>query len=34
MRRAESGKHGGSLDAMARIAKALNIPVDSFVAAD
>ena len=30
----ESGKHGGSLDVMARIAKALKIPVDSLVSAD
>jgi DNA-binding XRE family transcriptional regulator len=30
----ESGKHGGSLEIMARIAKALDIPVDSLVAAD
>ncbi len=28
----ESGKHGGSLEIMARIAKALNIAVDSLVA--
>ena len=30
----ESGKHGGSLDVMARIAKALDISVDSLVPAD
>ena len=30
----ESGKHSGSLDLMARIAKALNIPVDSLVPSD
>ena len=30
----ESGKHGGSLDVMARIAKALKISVDSLVSAD
>ena len=30
----ESGKHGGSLEIMARIAKALNIAVDSLVASD
>jgi DNA-binding XRE family transcriptional regulator len=30
----ESGKHGGSLEMMARIAKALDIPVDGLVAAD
>jgi DNA-binding XRE family transcriptional regulator len=30
----ESGKHGGSLEIMARIAAALNISVDSLVAAD
>jgi len=30
----ESGKHGGSLDVMARIPKTLHIPVDSLVAAD
>ena len=30
----ESGKHGGSLDLMARLAKALNIAVDKLVAAD
>jgi DNA-binding XRE family transcriptional regulator len=30
----ESGRHGGSLEVMARIARALNIPVDSLVAAD
>ncbi len=30
----ESGKHGGSLEVMARIAKALNIPVDSLIAED
>ncbi len=30
----ESGKHGGSLDVMARIAKALDISVDSLASAD
>jgi DNA-binding XRE family transcriptional regulator len=30
----ESGKHGGSLEIMARLARVLNIPVDSLVAAD
>jgi predicted transcriptional regulator len=30
----ECGKHRGSLDVMARIAKASTIPVDSLVAAD
>jgi DNA-binding XRE family transcriptional regulator len=30
----ESGKHGGSLEIMARIAAALNISVDNLVAAD
>jgi len=30
----ESGKHGGSLEIMARVAAALNISVDSLVAAD
>ena len=30
----ESGKHGGSLEIMARLAKVLNIPVDSLAPAD
>lgn len=30
----ESGKHGGSLEIMARLAKALELPVDKLVAAD
>jgi transcriptional regulator with XRE-family HTH domain len=30
----ESGKHGGSLEIMARLAKVLDIAVDSLVAAD
>jgi transcriptional regulator with XRE-family HTH domain len=27
----EAGKHGGSLDVMARIARALAVPVDSLI---
>jgi DNA-binding XRE family transcriptional regulator len=30
----EAGKHGGSLDVMARIARALAVPVDSLIASD
>ncbi len=30
----ESGKHGGSLEIMARIARALDVSVDSLVASD
>jgi DNA-binding XRE family transcriptional regulator len=30
----ESGKHGGSLEIMARLARVLNISVDSLVGAD